>query len=506
MKKFIITSIFAVLAATMTTVRGQDRPEEYLGLPGDNLNLYAVMSLFQESETLEGFERKLNDENSRINNLDLNGDNLIDYIKVMEFVDGNVHTIVLRDVLGLDEYQDVAVFVVEKYKNGSVRIQLIGDEALYGKNYIIEPNYADNGETPNPGYTGTRRNVTVVTTNYYDISFWPVVRFIYRPGYVVWHSSWYWGYYPDYWHPWNPWYWDYYYGYYYNWYPHYYRYYHHSHNHYYSRYDSFYYNGVRTHSQHVFDRIRDGHYQPTYSHPEMRREGEALYTRTNPDRNVSRRDDSPATVEGRRTSAGSTVDRSGNGNFSGGERRSTSTATRPEYNNSSNSNGSRRSTGTVYTESTETRSSSQAGTTSRSNASGNRQVATGQSRPSYSTGRTVSTGNSRSESNNGTVTTHRSSTSVSERTVSRPEPSRSSGAATRSTTSDRPSYSRSSSAPRSEASRASSSSSSSRASSSSSRSSSQASRSSSQKSSSESRSSIKSSNEKESSKNRSSHR
>ncbi len=99
MKKLIITSILALLVAAGTTVMAQDYPEEYLGLPGDNLNLYAVMKLFQESETLEGFERNLNDENSRINNLDLNGDNLIDYITVNDYVDGNVHTIVLRVAL-----------------------------------------------------------------------------------------------------------------------------------------------------------------------------------------------------------------------------------------------------------------------------------------------------------------------------------------------------------------------------------------------------------------------
>jgi len=50
----------------------QEQNDNYLGLPGDNLNLYAVMTLFQESKTLEEFERSLNDENSRINNLDLN--------------------------------------------------------------------------------------------------------------------------------------------------------------------------------------------------------------------------------------------------------------------------------------------------------------------------------------------------------------------------------------------------------------------------------------------------
>ena len=84
MKKLICTSILAILIASVTTVMAKDYPKEYLGLPGDNLNLYAVMNLFQESETLEAFERSLNDENSRINNLDLNGDNMVDYITVSD--------------------------------------------------------------------------------------------------------------------------------------------------------------------------------------------------------------------------------------------------------------------------------------------------------------------------------------------------------------------------------------------------------------------------------------
>jgi hypothetical protein len=140
MKKLMLTSILAALVALGTTGMAQDHPDEYLGLPGDNLNLYAVMKLFQESETLEGFERNLNAENSKINNLDLNGDNYIDYITISDYPDGDDHTIVMRVALDRKEFQDVAVFTVQKFHNGTVQIQLIGDETLYGKNYIIEPN------------------------------------------------------------------------------------------------------------------------------------------------------------------------------------------------------------------------------------------------------------------------------------------------------------------------------------------------------------------------------
>ena len=119
---------------------------EPTGLPGDNLNLFAVMKIFRESETLELFEKKLNDENADFNNLDLNGDGQPDYIKVIYNSDGNLHTIVLQVALNESENQDVATIYVDKDANNQVRIQLIGDETLYGKDYIVEPDYQDNGQ------------------------------------------------------------------------------------------------------------------------------------------------------------------------------------------------------------------------------------------------------------------------------------------------------------------------------------------------------------------------
>lgn len=284
MKKFLITSILATMVAIGTAAMApQDYPDEYLGLPGDNFNLYAVMNLFQESETLEGFERSLNDENSRINNLDLNNDNYIDYVKVIDYVKGNVHTIVLQAVLDRDDSQDVAVFTVEKLRDGAVQIQLIGDEALYGRNYIIEPYYA---ETPNPGYTGRakKQNVQSVRTTYVAIDAWPVVRYIYLPNYTIWRSSWYWGYYPSYWRPWSPYYYHYYYGYHYHWYPTYYAHYRVYHTPRWNGWNDYYYRDKRMYSRNVTQNINEGKYKSTYSRPESRREGEALYAKVNPDR------------------------------------------------------------------------------------------------------------------------------------------------------------------------------------------------------------------------------
>jgi len=286
MKRLIITSILLALFAAGTTLMAQERQEDYLGLPGDNLNLYAVMKLFQQSKTLEDFERSLNDPNSNINNLDLNGDNLVDYIKVFDDVDGDVHNIILQVAVSPRENQDVAVFTVQRFNNGQVQIQLTGDEELYGKNYIVEPIFDNEAiGTPNPGYTGPNHSVTQVTyvrTTPIEIAAWPLVRFIFLPTYTVWHSSWYWGYYPHYWHPWRPFSWHYYYGYHYHWYNDYYGHYRRLDYHRYSRWNDYYYVGRRSYSPDVNHRIEIGTYKSAYSHPEDRVRGEEMFAKKHP--------------------------------------------------------------------------------------------------------------------------------------------------------------------------------------------------------------------------------
>jgi hypothetical protein len=377
MKRFLTTSILAAMVAVGTALMAQDYPDEYLGLPGDNLNLYAVMNLFQKSETIEGFERSLNDENTRINNLDLNNDNYIDYIKVADYVDGNVHTIVLQDVLDRNESQDVAVFIVEKLRNGSVQIQLIGDEALYGKNYIVEPIY---GETPNPGYTGrsNRKNVNVVTTTYVQVDTWPLVRFIYLPDYSVWHSSWYWGYYPEYWHPWRPYYWHYYYGYHYNWFPEYYSHFHRYDHPRYAGWNDFYYSNKRVYSRNVTNNINEGQYKNTYSRPEQRQEGEALYAKVHPERASSI---STGNSNSRRQASDAASNRQSAGSVNGTTRRSTGNVegnTRANTNSTAGQSTVTNRRSSSETVSTKPASSSRSGQKAES-AKTTRQQSTGQS-------------------------------------------------------------------------------------------------------------------------------
>ncbi|MCX6270027.1 MAG: hypothetical protein NTU44_02205 [Bacteroidetes bacterium] len=286
MKTRIIFSLIALLIWPASTLKSQEQPEQ-LNLPGDNLNLYAVMKIFQESETLELFEKRLNEEDTRINNLDLNGDNYIDYIKVVDYVEKNVHYIVLRVAVTLTENQDVAVFIVRKDPDGKTVIQLVGDEALYGKYYIIEPYYAtDQGSTPNPGYNRFNNNPQPVTEHHtvvYETSAWPLVALLFLPTYVIWNSPWHYGYYPNYWHPWTPWYWHEYYGYHYYWHDQYYGHYHHGHHNGYDSWHENYYGHHHTTSNTVYTRKERGDYKGSYSKPESIREGSDYFRKTHPE-------------------------------------------------------------------------------------------------------------------------------------------------------------------------------------------------------------------------------
>src|SRR6476620_10537789 len=108
-----------------------------LGMAGDNLDLYAVLDLFKKSKTIEAFEKSLNDEKEKINNLDLNLDKKVDFIKVVTEKDSDAYAFRLQVDVTKTETQDVAVILLNKGKDQKVSLQIVGDEELYGKDYVI---------------------------------------------------------------------------------------------------------------------------------------------------------------------------------------------------------------------------------------------------------------------------------------------------------------------------------------------------------------------------------
>ncbi len=179
MNKKILTSLTAllllvnlsvVIAADNTTIIAPSSEA------ADGLDLQAVSELFAETKTLEDFEQAINNPDEGLNNLDLDGNGEVDYIRIVEQVEGDTHIIILQAVIGKDEFQDVATIEVER--NGSdYNMQIRGDVVIYGANYYYRPVH---------------------------VRVWPIFTWIYRPVYQPYHSRFRFGIYPRWWRPFRP--------------------------------------------------------------------------------------------------------------------------------------------------------------------------------------------------------------------------------------------------------------------------------------------------------------
>jgi hypothetical protein len=199
MKKYFFPCLVMAMCLISQPVFSQaDDDTALLGLPGDNLDLYAVLDLFKKSKTIEGFEKALNEQKSGINNLDLDMDKKVDFIKVITKQKDSSFTFILQVDVSKEEKQDVAVILVDKKKGGEITMQIVGDKALYGKNYIVEPK-ATPSVTANPAYKGPDPvivNVPATTTVVVQSA--PIVQYVYSPAYVPYVPPYYYGYHPPY--------------------------------------------------------------------------------------------------------------------------------------------------------------------------------------------------------------------------------------------------------------------------------------------------------------------
>ena len=193
---------FLVAAMSLFSLSAYSQAKEdttaMLGLAGDNLDLYAVLDLFQKSKTIEGFEKSLNDEKSKINNLDLNLDKKIDFIKVVTEKEGDSYRFILQVDVSKKETQNVAVILLDRDKNKKISLQIVGDEDLYGKDYVIEPK-GNSSVTANPAYVGpdpVTKDVPASTSTTVVVQQAPVVQYVYSPAYVPYYPPYYYGYYP----------------------------------------------------------------------------------------------------------------------------------------------------------------------------------------------------------------------------------------------------------------------------------------------------------------------
>jgi hypothetical protein len=211
--------MIAVLLLALQTNSLSQAGIDSTGLPGDNLSLQGVLQLFKQSASPEEFEKQLNTESSHVNNLDLNGDGEVDYIRVIDMTENDVHAFVLQVPVAENENQDVAVIELEKTGEATAVIQIIGDEEIYGEQIIVEPTEEEKtgGSKGGQVYLKNTLNADAIVVN---VWVWPSVRYVYAPAYRPWVSPWRWRHYPVFWRPWRPFTWH-------VWHP-YYRHYHHS--------------------------------------------------------------------------------------------------------------------------------------------------------------------------------------------------------------------------------------------------------------------------------------
>lgn len=104
----------------------------------EGLDLHAVAEVFKDSPNLKEFEKTLNDPDEGINNLDLDENGEVDFIRVVEEISGDTHIIILQTLLGENEIQDVATIEIEK-SGEDYNMQVSGDEMIYGSHYYIVP-------------------------------------------------------------------------------------------------------------------------------------------------------------------------------------------------------------------------------------------------------------------------------------------------------------------------------------------------------------------------------
>lgn len=99
------------------------------------LDLQAVGELLKRAKTGGEFEQMLNDSSVGINNLDLDENDAVDYIKVTEYGTDNQRGFSLTVDLADGQTQEVATIEIEKTSDGRAHIQTYGNQHLYGSGH-----------------------------------------------------------------------------------------------------------------------------------------------------------------------------------------------------------------------------------------------------------------------------------------------------------------------------------------------------------------------------------
>ena len=133
-----------------------------------DLDLHAVAAAYSEARSTREFEQLLNSSKYMINNLDLNRDGYVDYLRVIETRKGQYYAYLIQACLAPTVFQDVATLVAER-RASTLYVEVVGDSYLYGYNYVVRPTFVKRPPMWDVyGYT----NYTVWVSPYY-YGVWP---------------------------------------------------------------------------------------------------------------------------------------------------------------------------------------------------------------------------------------------------------------------------------------------------------------------------------------------
>ena len=201
-----LKQLLLILLCFTAVTSGASAQQDSIELPGDNFSLQGALEMFKQASSIEEFEKLINTASKNINNLDLNEDGDVDYIKVIDKTANDMHAFILQVAVSENENQDIAVIELEKTGDTTAVLQIVGDEEIYGDQVIVEASDEGDevgGDNSSMSY-GPAANYFEVNRMIVNVYYWPSVRFVYRPAYVPWVSPWRWRHYPGYFKPWRP--------------------------------------------------------------------------------------------------------------------------------------------------------------------------------------------------------------------------------------------------------------------------------------------------------------
>ncbi|MEQ9823519.1 MAG: hypothetical protein ABQ298_03965 [Puniceicoccaceae bacterium] len=172
-----VTFALAALLPQSTILGAGDRVIVVSSASGHSagLDLNAVGEIFQASNDLQHFEQQLNDPDLLLNNLDLNEDGQVDFLRVLEQETDSGRMIVIQAILGENAFTDVAYIDIQQESVGQYQVQIRGESTLYGSRSYYLPRY---------------RTVS-----------WPILVDLWAPGYSFYSSPYSWRTYPSWYRP-----------------------------------------------------------------------------------------------------------------------------------------------------------------------------------------------------------------------------------------------------------------------------------------------------------------